>query len=238
MPWFKSVSLALVPLSIRSIFVRQPIVLMPFISIYLASFKASEVETSMLAGMAQRMMVLGSSIQLLVSLQTTQQISFLWPSIGTLVIPGRSTSVKLGQDFHSTDIAILLSQIFLFLPQILSVSSYIVFFTSLKSVKLLPGTSSNLHTGSLRRGWVDNLISKGLLVTIPLPLGKKSRPTICYSKELFPALCSPTTTILGKLISLSSPRSLSRSTRVTSARLSPSRLLSDIKSTNKSTVTQ
>ena len=45
-----------------------------------------------------------------------------------------------------------------------------------------------------------NLISKGLLVTTPSPLGKKSNPTTASSKELFPLDWDPKTAILGKLI--------------------------------------
>jgi len=42
------------------------------------------------------------------------------------------------------------------------------------------------------------LNSKGLLVTIPDPLGKKFKPQIDSNKELFPADYSPRTAILGR----------------------------------------
>lgn len=56
-----------------------------------------------------------------------------------------------------------------------------------------------------------SLSSRGLRVTTPEPLGKKSSPTIFYSSELLPLDWVPKTAILGSEISLSSPKSLSRS---------------------------
>lgn len=47
--------------------------------------------------------------------------------------------------------------------------------------------------------------SKGRRVTTPDPLGRKSRPTMFSSRELFPLDCVPSTAILGSEISLSSP---------------------------------
>ena len=61
------ISLALVPLSIISTLVKQPIVRHPDLSIYLASFSASEVDMSELAGIAHKIIVLGSIIYLRVS---------------------------------------------------------------------------------------------------------------------------------------------------------------------------
>lgn len=52
-------------------------------------------------------------------------------------------------------------------------------------------------TFSLEGGIWTNLISKGLLVTTPAPLGKKSRPTTFSNKELLPEDYEPTTIILG-----------------------------------------
>lgn len=60
-------SLALVPLSIISTFVKQPIVLRPDLSIYLANLSASEVEISELAGIAHKIIVFGSVMYLRVS---------------------------------------------------------------------------------------------------------------------------------------------------------------------------
>jgi hypothetical protein len=45
-----------------------------------------------------------------------------------------------------------------------------------------------------------NLISNGLLVTTPSPLGKKSKPTTASKRELLPLDYDPKTAILGKLI--------------------------------------
>lgn len=45
----------------------------------------------------------------------------------------------------------------------------------------------------------------GLLVTTPEPRGKKSKPTMFSSKELFPLDCVPNTAILGSDIYLSRP---------------------------------
>jgi hypothetical protein len=52
---------------------------------------------------------------------------------------------------------------------------------SLKSSKVAHG-----FTTYLEGGICTSLISKGLLVTTPEPLGKKSRPTTFSNKELFP----------------------------------------------------
>ena len=76
---------------------------------------------------------------------------------------------------------------FLLLPQILSVKKSMVYFTSAKFVNFLLGTSSNLAHGSiLSAAWLS-LNSRGLLVTTPSPLGKKSKPTIDSSTEDLPA---------------------------------------------------
>ena len=50
-----------------------------------------------------------------------------------------------------------------------------------------------------------NLSSRGLRVTTPDPLGKKSRPTMFSSSELLPLDWVPKTAILGREISLSRP---------------------------------
>ena len=42
-------------------------------------------------------------------------------------------------------------------------------------------------------------------MTTPPPLGKKSRPTIFYKRELLPLDCVPKTAMVGNEISLSSP---------------------------------
>lgn len=75
----------------------------------------------------------------------------------------------------------------LFFPQILSVSSSIIFLTLLKSVTLSPGLSLNSTHSSVSSGQYFNWISQGLLVTIPFPLGKISLPIIDSKRELLPA---------------------------------------------------
>ena len=53
-----------------------------------------------------------------------------YPSIGILVIPGKSTNVKSGHVCEYTDRTRGLSTIYLFVPQTLSVKKFIVSFTS------------------------------------------------------------------------------------------------------------
>ena len=76
---------------------------------------------------------------------------------------------------------------FLLLPHTLSVRKSIVDLTSAKSVNFLFGTSSNLAHGTIYSlAWFKRN-SKGLLVTTPSPLGKKSSPTIDSNTDDFPA---------------------------------------------------
>ncbi len=91
--------LAEVPLSMMSILVMTPIVLMPFGSTYLAIYRPSEVVKSTLAGRVQRMMVLESETYLLAMDRVIYSIFSGWsePAIGIRVIPGRSTIVRSGQ---------------------------------------------------------------------------------------------------------------------------------------------
>lgn len=63
-----------------------------------------------------------------------------------------------------------------------------------------------------KRSSGDNTLNKTQIITDPL--GRKSSPTICYSKELLPDDWLPNTTTLGSESCLSSPISLSKSTRV------------------------
>lgn len=96
------------------------------------------------------------------------------------------------------------------LPAILFVWSTISYLTSLKSVNLWPFLCRNSACSTPAIGSTDsplgsilrNYRTSGHLVTIPPPLGKKSRPTMDSSTELFPALCAPTTTIWGSSILL------------------------------------
>ncbi len=54
----------------------------------------------------------------------------------------------------------------------------------------------------------ENVFADFLISIFTSPLGKKSNPTIDSSKELFPLLYVPRTTILGSVICLSRPMSL------------------------------
>lgn len=139
--------LALVPLSMISILVITPIVLIPLLSTSLAIYRPSDVVISALAGRTQRMIVLGSLTYLWAIPLVIYSILASWPSIGILVIPGKSIMVKSGHVWEYTVNTIGLSTIFLVLPAILSVKNSIVDFTSRKSVNFLPGTSSNLAHG-------------------------------------------------------------------------------------------
>jgi hypothetical protein len=59
--------------------------------------------------------------------------------------------------------------------------------------------------GGVRGSVCTRRSSKGRRVTTPDPLGRKSRPTIFSRSELLPLDCVPSTAILGREISLSSP---------------------------------
>lgn len=124
-----------------------------------------------------------------------------------LVIPGKSMIVKSGQSFEYIVSLIGSSTIPSVDPATLLVSSIILWHTSEKSKYLFPWSISNTPYDFylvLPSRWTS-LNSRGLLVTTPEPLGKKSKPTIFYSSELLPEDCVPSTTILGKEICLSSP---------------------------------
>ena len=101
--------------------------------------------------------------------------------------------------------------IFLLLPHILSVRKSIVYLTSAKLVNFFPGTSSNLAHGSILSTEWFNLSSKGLLVTTPSPLGKKSKPTIDSKTDDLPADYPPNIQILGSLMYYWRPTSLNSS---------------------------
>lgn len=125
-----SILFAFVPLSIMSIFVMTPIVLIPLGSNSLAIYKPSEVVISALAGRTQRIIVLGSPQYLAAIFLVTFSISGSCPAIGILVIPGKSTMVRSGHVCEKIFRTIGLSMIFLFYPHILSVKKFIVSLTS------------------------------------------------------------------------------------------------------------
>jgi hypothetical protein len=118
-----SILFALVPLSMISIFVMTPMVLIPLGSNSLAIYRPSEVVISAFAGRTHNMMVLGSPTYLLAMALVICSILSGWsePAIGILVIPGRSTKVRSGQVCEYTVKTMGLSMMFLLFPQILSV---------------------------------------------------------------------------------------------------------------------
>lgn len=203
---FKSIFLALVPLSIISILVITPIVLSPVGSNYLANLRPSDVAISALAGITQRIIVL-SSEQYRFAISVVILKTSICPAISILVIPGKSIIVKSGQSLEYTVSLIGSSTIPREDPATLLVSSMILWQTYEKSKYLFPLSTSNTaydFSFFLASRWTS-LSSSGLLVTTPDPLGKKSKPTIFSSNELLPEDCVPKTTILGKEICLSSP---------------------------------
>ena len=152
-PSFKNISsfinifLALVPLSMISIFVITPIVLSPFGSHSLANFRPSEVDKSWLAGITQRIIVLGSMQYLLAIYVVIFSTSF-WPFTSILVIPGKSIIVKSGQSTENTFSLMGSSTIFDYVPAISSVNFWMLSLTWVKSVYFLPSLSpSNIAYG-------------------------------------------------------------------------------------------
>jgi hypothetical protein len=99
----------------------------------------------------------------------------------------------------------------LLLPAILAVSFSISRLTSWNSVNLRFGMWWNsAHSGCVATAadvWASGESSSvgmlmswrmsGLRVTIPLPRGRKSRPTIFSRTDDFPDDCEPTTTLRG-----------------------------------------
>jgi len=183
-----------------SILVMTPIVLIPLGSSSRAIWRPSEVVISALAGRTHKIIVLESPQYLAAIPLVTFSILGSYPSIGILVIPGRSTIVKSGHVWEKMFKTIGLSIMFFFWPQILSVKKLIVSLTSWKLVNFLFGTSSNLAQGSILSDIWLSLSSSGLLVTTPSPLGRKSSPTTDSSTDDLPADWVPSTHILGSLM--------------------------------------
>ena len=98
--------LALVPLSMISILVMTPIVLIPFGSTSLAIWRPSEVVISALAGNTHKMMVLGSDTYLFAIALVIYSMLSGWsePAIGILVIPGKSTKVRSDFTYQPNDV--------------------------------------------------------------------------------------------------------------------------------------
>lgn len=119
-------------------------------------------------------------------------------------MPGKSTKVKLTTFPENIFKLIGSTQIPLLAPAILSVSSSISLRMSLKSLNILFFVCKNTpHSSNSRvpsRALLCSLSSlgqytsckiNGLLVTIPVPLGKNDRPTRLSMTELFPELFKP-----------------------------------------------
>ena len=137
---------------------------------------ASEVDISTLPMTTQRIIVLGSSIYLAHRLVVISSMLSGWsePFTGTLVIPGKSTKLKSGTFLEYTVRIIGLSIIPLLLPASFSVNYSIFRHTSEKSSIFSSLLLSNIEYGlSAEIEWIS-LSSRGLLVHIPYPLGKKS----------------------------------------------------------------
>lgn len=144
------------------------------------------------------------------------------------VRPGKSITVRLGQLFDSTFRQWLYRQCFWFCRRLcLSV---------LQLLSLPERNPWKIYQESPQRDteWLKNLLiishsdlqwptgDDSLNVNkYTVPLGRKSRPTICWMRLLFPELCDPTTTILGSCIYCSSCMSLNLSMSETTERSCP-----------------
>ena len=128
------IRLALVPLSMISILVMTPTVLIPLGSILRAILKPSYVAISALAVTTHRMMVLESQTYLSAILRVICSMFSGWPGIGINVIPGKSTRVRSGHVCEYTFNTIGLSTMLVLEPHTLSVRLMIVSLTCLKSV--------------------------------------------------------------------------------------------------------
>lgn len=84
-----------VPWSIRSTFVKTPIVLAPSGSTSLAIFRPSELARSVLAPVTARMMALGLVMYFMSISRICRSMSRGWLPTGTFVKPGKSTRVRV-----------------------------------------------------------------------------------------------------------------------------------------------
>lgn len=115
----------------------------------------------------------------------------------TFVIPGRSTILRSTTLGEKILIIIGIEEIPLFWPAIFWVSSSISCLTRFQSLKYSPFLWLNSAYSSLPLGVLFNWRIIGLLVTIPVPLGKKSLPIMASRTELLPVDWAPTTTSWG-----------------------------------------
>lgn len=97
--WLVIILEASVPLSIISIFVITPKVLVPYGSHFLAKSNPWEVDISAFAGITAKIIVLSYAQYLLAISIVTFSISYWWP-IEILVIPGKSIKVRSGHSYE------------------------------------------------------------------------------------------------------------------------------------------
>lgn len=166
-------------------------------------------------------MLFGFAIYSEINVRVCFSMSEGWSPIGTFVKPGRSTRVKFRTWGEKIFRLIGCRLIPLLFPAILAVSFSISCLTRAKSSNLRPGRWWNsAHSpwaatpaGGRGAGSASGLASRspgifiscrinGRLVTIPLPLGKKSRPTIFSSTDDLPEDWEPTTTYTSKLVKI------------------------------------
>ncbi|OMH82127.1 hypothetical protein AX774_g4397 [Zancudomyces culisetae] len=132
-------SITSVPLSIRSTFVNTPIVLSPSGSTSLANFNPSELAKSVFAAVTARIIAFGRVIYFIIISRICRSISLGWSPTGTLVSPGKSTSVKVSTFGEYTHRFIGSGEIPAFFPVFISVSRTISRLISSKSYIFLPG---------------------------------------------------------------------------------------------------
>mmetsp|Transcript_21622 Transcript_21622/g.69619 ORF Transcript_21622/g.69619 Transcript_21622/m.69619 type:complete len:219 (-) Transcript_21622:130-786(-) len=191
----RSISSASVPWSIRSSLVSTPTVRTPSGSTSLAICSASEFARSVFAAVTARMMHDSSLMKLSTMFRIKRSMSGGWSPTGTRVIPGRSTSVRFSTLAEYTFRLMGLSEMPLFVPVSASVAASISARTLSKSVNLTPGLCRNSAQSSPESGVLISWRTSGRRVTMPLPRGRKSRPTMFSNTELLPLDWPPTTAI-------------------------------------------
>ena len=194
-------STASVPSSMMSSFVQTASVLLPFGSISRASFRASDVARSVLAAWTAKMMHLGFDMYSWIMSRICFSMSSGWSPTGTRVIPGRSMRVKF-KTWGEKILRRIGSELMpLLLPADFSVSVAISSLIWAKSLNFLSPVCRNFPHPQL--DWASsglmctNWSISGRRVTMPVPRGRKSRPTRFSRTELLPVLCVPTTAIWG-----------------------------------------
>lgn len=133
-----------------------------------ASFKPSELAKSTLAAVTARIIAFGRTMYFKIISLICRSMSLGWPGMGTLVIPGKSTNVKLSTCGLKMRKLMGSGEMFLVPPVLASVSATISSLIFAKSVNLAPGLCKNSphSSGSLLWLWWSS-------VTLDLP--KNSR---------------------------------------------------------------